>query len=279
MMASAAPLIVANGLQVAYAVHLRTGSVVALDGVSFRIEPGEFVAIIGRSGAGKSTLLRCLTGFVRPTAGQLLVAGQAVTQASRHRLRRLRRETAMIAQHFGLVERLTALDNVLVGRLGHVRTLPSLLNWFSTADRELAYATLGEFGLAERALTRVDRLSGGERQRVAIARALVQRPRIMLADEPAASLDITLTRLVLETLGRLNRERGLTVVASLHDLSLARTYAARILALRHGRLMFDGSCDTLTDSVQRAIYHADEQGEANDAAEDSACHPSARATS
>jgi len=258
-------LIAAEGLSVSYDSPAHGHALVALEQVSFRIAPGEFVAVIGSSGGGKTTLLRCLTGFVRPRQGRLRVAGQELAHANQKQLRRLRRDTAMIPQHFGLVERLSALDNVLVGRLGYVSTLPSLLNWFSAADRELAYATLSEVGLAERALTRVDRLSGGERQRVAIARALVQRPHIMLADEPAASLDISLTRLVLETLRTLKRDWGLTVVCSLHDLSLARTYAERILALRNGRLVFDGPPAGLTEAVQREVYDAQNHGTDHDA--------------
>jgi phosphonate transport system ATP-binding protein len=137
----------------------------------------------------------------------------------------------------------------------YVGTLRSLLGWFPKYDRDLAYATLWEFGLADRALQRADRLSGGERQRVAIARALTQRPKLVLADEPAASLDISLTRFVLETLHGLNRDQGLTVVVNLHNLHLARTYASRILALRDGCLVFDGTPAQLTDAIQQEVYH------------------------
>lgn len=256
----ASPIISARDLRVRFAVPSGQPPVSALNGVSFDVTPGEFLAVIGQSGAGKTTLLRCLTGFVRPNWGGLIVAGVDVTRASASELKRLRRETATVSQHFGLVERASALDNVLVGRLGYVGTLRSLAGWFPKSDRDLAYATLYEFGLGERALRRVDQLSGGERQRVAIARALVQRPRLVLADEPAASLDISLTLFVLDTLRRLNREHNLTVVTNLHNLHLARTYASRIIALRHGVPIFDGPPAQLSDIIQREIYHGGTSG-------------------
>lgn len=249
------PVIVADGLCVAYPDRARKPMPAALDNLSLTVASGAFVAVIGRSGAGKTTLLRTLTGFVRPSAGRLIVNGLDVAGARGANLRRLRRETATIYQHFNLVERASVFDNVLIGRLGYVSTLRSLLGWFPEHDRRLAYQTLCQFGLGDRATQRADTLSGGERQRIAIARALVQQPRLVLADEPAASLDVSLTRLVLETLRTLNREQGLTVVVNLHDLTLARAYADRILALREGRLVFDGSPASLTRAVQKEIYH------------------------
>jgi phosphonate transport system ATP-binding protein len=254
------PIISARDLRVRFPVPPGQPPVTALNGVSFDVAPGEFVAVIGQSGAGKTALLRCLTGFVRPNWGGLIVAGVDVSQASASELKRLRRETATVSQHFGLVERASALDNVLVGRLGYVGTLRSLAGWFPKSDRDLAYDTLCEFGLGERALRRVDQLSGGERQRVAIARALVQRPQLVLADEPAASLDISLTLFVLDTLRRLNREHNLTVVTNLHNLHLARTYASRIIALRHGVPVFDGPPAQLNDIIQREVYHGGTSG-------------------
>jgi phosphonate transport system ATP-binding protein len=249
------PMIEAQDLRVTYPSPRGRPAVAALDGLSFAVQEGEFVAVIGPSGAGKTTLLRSLTGFVRPSAGRLVVSGCDVAQARTAQLRRLRREVATISQQFDLVERASALDNVLIGRLGQIATLPSLFGWFPTCDRRLAWAALAELGLAPRALERADRLSGGERQRVAIARALVQRPRLVLADEPAASLDVALTRLVLDILRRLNREHGVSVVVNLHDLDLARSYAARVLALRDGRLVLDGTIHRLTGALQQEIYH------------------------
>jgi phosphonate transport system ATP-binding protein len=249
------PIIEAERVRVTYGAPRGQPEVVAIESLSFSVQAGDFVAVIGGSGAGKTTLLRSLTGFVRPSAGRLVVNGCDVARARPGQLHGLRREVAMVAQHFNLVERASALDNVLIGRLGQVGTLPSLLGWFPRRDRRLASATLGELGLARRALQRADRLSGGERQRVAIARALVQQPRLVLADEPAASLDISLARLVLDSLRRLNREHGVTVLVNLHDLDLAKAYAARILALRGGRLVLDGTPAQLTGALQQEIYH------------------------
>lgn len=252
------PVIEAQGLDAAFARTSGAPPVAALNDVSFTLEAGEFAAVIGRSGAGKTTLMRCLTGFVRPSAGHLLVNGVDIATCGSRSLRRLRCSVASIHQHFNLVERATAFDNVLIGRLGRVDTLRSLLGWFPRRDREIALETLGELDLAERAHQRCDRLSGGERQRVAIARALVQQPGLVLADEPAASLDVALTRAVLDTLQKLNRDHGLTVLVSLHDLDLARVYARRLLALRQGRLVFDGTVDRLNDRLEEEIYNGAE---------------------
>ena len=227
----------------------------ALRDVSFTVRSGEFVAVIGSSGAGKTTLVRVLTGLVMPSRGTLIVNGLHVNRATPAQLCKLRREVATVPQQFNLIERTSALDNVLLGRLGFNPSWRTLLGLFPLADQQLCYVTLRELGLADKALERVDRLSGGERQRVAIARALVQRPQIVLADEPAASLDISLTRLVLEELRDLNRDRGVTILVNLHDLTLAKDYAARLLALRAGRLVFDGSPKQLSSAVQEEIYN------------------------
>jgi phosphonate transport system ATP-binding protein len=244
------PIVEARDLVVTYT------AIPALDHLSLDVRSGEFVAVIGPSGAGKTTLLRCITGFVRPRGGVLRVCGVDVTRARGRALRELRRRVATVHQAYHLVERASAFDNALMGRLGAVPTLPSLLGWFPESDRRLTFSTLAELGLAERALQRVDTLSGGERQRVAVARALVQQPTLVLADEPAASLDVSLTRQVLETLRALNRDRGVTVIVNLHDLGLARTHADRILALRAGRLVFDGLPERLGDAIEEEIYRA-----------------------
>lgn len=251
-MSGVEPAVVACGLRAGYGRlphHLA-----ALDGLDFDVPAGQFVAIIGPSGAGKTTLMRCLTGFVSPSAGRLVVDGVDIGRAGRRALRRLRRSVATVAQSYNLVERSSALDNVLFGRLGHIPTWRSLLGLFPASDVTGAISALQELGLADHAHQRVDQLSGGERQRVAIARALVQESRIVLADEPAASLDVSLTRLVLDALTSLNREYGLTVIVNLHDLDLARSYAARILALRHGQLVFDGAPRELDGAMEKEIY-------------------------
>jgi phosphonate transport system ATP-binding protein len=247
------PIIQASRLDVRFE---RPGQfpVPALNGLDLSIAEGEFVAVIGSSGAGKTTLLRCLTGFVRPSAGRLIVDGTDVVAARRSELYRLRRRVATIYQHFNLVERASALENTLHGRLGHVRSWRGLLGVFPPRDQTLAYETLIDLGLGERALQRVDRLSGGERQRVAIARALVQAPRIVLADEPAASLDVALTRLVIETLHEQHRRSGLTVLVNMHDLELAKSHATRVVGLRHGVKVFDGATSDLNDEIVSDIY-------------------------
>ncbi|MGH2532256.1 MAG: phosphonate ABC transporter ATP-binding protein [Thermomicrobiales bacterium] len=248
------PLIIADGLGVSFPAPSGSCHVTALEDLSLVVREGEFLAVIGPSGAGKTTLLRACTGFARPSTGRLEVLGVDVARAGADELYGLRRNVAMIFQQYHLVERATALENVVYGRLGHVSTLRSLFGVFQDGDRRRAYDVLAELGLAHRATQRVDRLSGGERQRVAVARALMQEPRIVLADEPAASLDVSLAQFVLETLQAVNRERGVTVLVNLHDVELAMQFATRVVALQRGRLFFDGTPDHVTPKVLATIY-------------------------
>ena len=227
---------------------------VALDGVDLDIRPGEFVMIIGQSGAGKSTLLRCLNRLIEPTAGEIGLNGSRVTGAAPEALRAVRRQMGMIFQQFNLVKRASVMGNVLAGRLGHVPGLPSLFGRFPRTDRELALVCLRLVGMEEFAERRADRLSGGEQQRVAIARALAQEPKVILADEPTASLDPMLTESIMGILQRINRERGLTLVVSQHMLETALSYGTRIIGLRQGRVAFDGPPDAITPEVVQAIY-------------------------
>jgi len=227
---------------------------VILDGIDLAVRPGEFLVILGRSGAGKTTLLRALNRLVEPTAGTVRVAGRAVTGAGPAELREARRRMGMIFQQFNLVRRVSVIDNVLAGRLGYVRPVPSLFGRFPRADRELALDCLGQVGLAAMADRRADSLSGGEQQRVAIARALAQEPAVVLADEPTASLDPALTGSIMDILRRINVERGLTLVVSQHQLETARAYATRIVGLRRGRVCFDGAPSDVTRGVADAIY-------------------------
>jgi phosphonate transport system ATP-binding protein len=229
---------------------------VALDGIDLTIGPGEFVVILGPSGAGKTTFLRCLNRLVEPTAGSVRIAGQVVTGAGPAELRAVRRQVAVIFQQFNLVRRLSALDNVLAGRLGYVAPMASLLGRFPERDRTFASECLAQVGLAALADRRADTLSGGEQQRVAIARALAQSPAVILADEPTASLDPALTDSIMDDLRRINVERGLTLVVSQHQLATALAYASRIVGFRAGRVVFDGSPSAVTRSVIEAIYGA-----------------------
>jgi phosphonate transport system ATP-binding protein len=227
---------------------------VALDGVDLEIAAGEFVMVIGQSGAGKTTLLRCLNRLVEPTAGDVLLSGARVTGASSEALRSVRRQIGVIFQQFNLVKRASVLENVLAGRLGHVPGLPSLLGRFPHKDRDLALACLRQVGLEEFASRRADTLSGGEQQRVAIARALAQEPKVILADEPTASLDPKLTESIMGILQRINVERRLTLVVSQHMLETALTYGTRIVGLRQGRVIFDGPPGAITPDIVEDIY-------------------------
>jgi phosphonate transport system ATP-binding protein len=227
---------------------------VALDGVDLTVRRGEFVVILGPSGAGKTTFLRCLNRLVEPAAGTVRVAGRAVTGASAVELRAVRRECAMIFQQFNLVRRLSALDNVLTGRLGWTPGLPGLLGRFAARDRRLARDCLAQVGLVHLADRRADTLSGGEQQRVAIARALAQSPAVILADEPTASLDPALTGSIMDALRRINVERGLTLVVSQHQLATALAYGTRLVGFRRGRVVFDGPPTAVTPAVVEAIY-------------------------
>ena len=227
---------------------------VALHGVDLVVEPGEFVMIIGRSGAGKTTFLRAINRLVEPTAGTVRVAGQPVTGTDPRALRLVRRQIGMIFQQFNLVRRASVLDNVLAGRLGYVPEWPSLFGRFPPGDRALARDCLAQVGLADFAARRADTLSGGEQQRVAIARALAQEPQVILGDEPTASLDPTLAGSIMGILGRINRERRLTLVVSQHQLETALEHGTRIVGFRAGRVVFDGPPAAVSPDVVRRIY-------------------------
>ncbi|HEV7664683.1 MAG TPA: phosphonate ABC transporter ATP-binding protein [Chloroflexota bacterium] len=232
------------------------GGVRALDDVSLEVRDGEFVVLIGLSGSGKSTLLRCINRLVEPTAGRIVLDDVDITAARGDGLRRVRRRIGMIFQQFNLVKRSTVLTNVLTGRLGYVSQWQSLLAHWSEDDYRRALVNIERVGLRERTHQRADRLSGGQQQRVAIARALMQEPKIMLADEPVASLDPATSHSVLQYLQQINGE-GMTVICSLHFLSLARTYGTRVIALKGGRLMFDGKPSEIDQRRFQEIYGDD----------------------
>jgi phosphonate transport system ATP-binding protein len=227
---------------------------VALHQVNLVVRPGEFVVVLGRSGAGKTTFLRALNRLVEPTAGEVRVAGRLVTGAGAAELREIRRQIGMVFQQFNLVKRAAVIENVLAGRLGYVQPVASVLGRFPAADRELARGCLAQVGLAHLADRRADTLSGGEQQRVAIARALAQRPAVILADEPTASLDPALTSSIMDILRTINREQGLTLVVSQHQLETALAYASRIVGFREGKIAFDGPPSGVTPRVVREIY-------------------------
>ncbi len=229
----------------------------ALRDVTFRVDDGEFLVVIGLSGSGKSTLLRCINRLVEPTEGTILWDGRDVTKADPPELRRYRRKIGMIFQHFNLVKRSSVLTNVMAGRLGYVNPLASLLNRFPESDRAAASRALERVGLTEQTRKRASELSGGQQQRVGIARALMQDPSMILADEPVASLDPVLAHSILGNLERLNQEDGITIVCSLHYLDLVQRYATRVIGLRDGELVYEGTREEIrqmTDEEFKQIY-------------------------
>ena len=226
----------------------------ALDSLSLAIPRGQFVGVIGRSGAGKSTLLRSLNGLDAPSSGRISWDGQDVTALSGRAKREWRRRCAMIFQQFNLIGRLDVLDNVLMGRLAHAPFWRSTTKLWSRDDKLLGMAALEQMGIGTLVARRADHLSGGQQQRVAICRALLQEPDIILADEPVASLDPRNSKIVMESLLRINKHFGLTVLCNLHSLELARTYCDRLVGMAGGRLVFDGAPEALTDDVARELY-------------------------
>ncbi len=235
---------------------------VALKDVSFTVEDGEFLVIIGLSGSGKSTLLRCINRLIEPTEGRILWNGVDITQATESEMRRIRREIGMVFQHFNLVDRLSVLTNVLTGRCGYVNPWWSLINYWPEREKRRAMEALELVGIADKAYNRADALSGGQKQRVGIARALMQDPKMILADEPVASLDPVLAHSILGYLEKLNQERNITVLCSLHYLDLVQRYATRVIGLREGRLVYEGTSEdirNITDAEFKHIYGEEAQ--------------------
>jgi phosphonate transport system ATP-binding protein len=226
--------------------HVYPNGTRALSEVSFTVKEGEFLVVIGLSGSGKSTLLRGISHLIEPSQGEIRFHGERVTG--------IRRDIAMIFQSFNLVPRLSVLTNVLTGRLGVTGTWRALLGRFSEKDRTLALNGLRTVGLVEKAASRADQLSGGQQQRVAIARALAQEPKLLLADEPVASLDPATSHTIMDYLRKANRELGITVICNLHFLSLVREYATRVIALKDGRLVFEGKPSEIDEAWFKKIY-------------------------
>jgi phosphonate transport system ATP-binding protein len=235
-------------------VSRRFGDRLAVAHASVTFRDGEMVGIIGRSGAGKSTMLRLINRLTDPSEGRILCDGVDITRLHGKKLRDWRARTAMIFQQFNLVNRLDVLTNVLCGRLNEIPVPRVLLKWFTPTERALAIQALDRLGMAEFALNRADALSGGQQQRVAIARALMQQPKIVLADEPIASLDPLNAKLVMDALAEINQRDGITVLTNLHTLDTARAYCRRIIGMSAGRIVFDGAPEALTEPVIREIY-------------------------
>jgi phosphonate transport system ATP-binding protein len=230
------------------------GGVHALRGLTLDIPDGEMLVIVGLSGAGKSTLIRAINGLVPITDGDVVVDGQSVRRATPRQLRQLRAKIGMIFQTFNLVTRTSVLNNVLMGRLHTTGTLRSLIGWYKPDDVEIAMRALERVDIVEKAYVRASNLSGGQQQRVGIARALAQQPNIILADEPVASLDPPTSHVVMRDLQRINRDLGITTIVNLHFLDLAKVYGERIVGLRAGELVYDGTAANANEDVFRDIY-------------------------
>ena len=230
---------------------------VALRNVSFKVPDGEFLVVIGLSGAGKSTLLRCINRLIDPTEGQILWDGVDITTLQGEDLRNMRRKIGMVFQQFNLVKRSTVLTNVMAGRLGYSPTWRSITNQFDDADRKRAQIALKRMGITDQANKRADELSGGQQQRVGIARALMQEPKLILADEPVASLDPVLAHSILQHLESLNKEDGITIICSLHYLDLVQRYGTSVIGLREGQVVYQGNkrqIQRMTDAEFKTIY-------------------------
>ena len=230
------------------------GGVRALRDVTLEIEAGQMIVIVGLSGAGKSTLIRATNGLVPITGGDVIVDGQSIRKATPRQLRQLRSRIGMIFQTFNLVNRTSVLNNVLLGRLHATSTIRSLLGWYKPEDVEIAMQALERVEIVEKAYVRASNLSGGQQQRVGIARALAQQPKIILADEPVASLDPPTSHVVMRDLQRINRELNMTTIINLHFLDLAKVYGERIIGMRAGELVYDGTGAEADENVFRDIY-------------------------
>lgn len=234
----------------------------ALNGVSFDVSEGEFLAVIGLSGSGKSTLLRCINRLVDPTSGEIWFDDMDIARARGRQLREVRRQIGMVFQQFNLVKRSSVITNVISGRLGYMNPVWSLTGYTPRAVREDAMRALEQVGIPDKAQNRADELSGGQQQRVGIARALMQNPRIILADEPVASLDPVLAHSILGYLEKLNKERGMTVICSLHYLDLVQRYATRVIGLRDGVMVYEGdnaAIRKMTDKQFQEVYGEEAQ--------------------
>jgi phosphonate transport system ATP-binding protein len=231
----------------------KTGDV-AINGVDLKVEKGQVMALIGPSGAGKSTLIRCVNRLETPTSGEIWLNDQNIVKLRSGKLRKARRNMGMIFQEYALVERLTVMENVLSGRLGYVGFWRSYMRKFPQADIQAAFKLLEKVGLEKMFNKRADELSGGQRQRVGIARALIQKPDILLVDEPTASLDPKTSRQIMRLITELCVEQQLAAIINIHDVALAQMFAERIVGLRDGRIVYDGSPDDLKPDVLTEIY-------------------------
>ena len=230
----------------------------ALTDVSFSVDEGEFVSIIGPSGSGKSTILRCINRLVDATQGSIIFDEQDVTLADKREMRQIRKKTGMIFQHYNLVDRLSVIENVLHGRLGHKTALSGVVGYYSEQEKENAFEILAKLGLTDQAYKRCDELSGGQKQRVGIARSLMQEPRLILCDEPIASLDPSSSKVIMDHLGTINKTMNITCIFNLHQVEVAMKYSGRIIGITAGRIVYDGPPNELSKSIIHEIYQSSE---------------------
>ena len=230
------------------------GGVEALKNLDLEINEGDFLIIVGLSGAGKSTLLRTINNLVKPSNGVVFLDNKDITNANKKQLKQIRSEIGMIFQTFNLVNRSTVLKNVLTGRLSKVSTIRSILGLWPKDQKQMAFEALNQVEILEKAYVRASNLSGGQQQRVGIARALSQKPKVMLADEPVASLDPITSRVVMSYLKKINQELGITTIVNLHFLDLAKEFGDRLIGLRDGELVYDGKVNDVSDKDFENIY-------------------------
>ena len=230
------------------------GGVEALKNLNLEIKDGDFIIIVGLSGAGKSTLLRTVNNLVKPSTGTVYLEDKNVTNARKKELKQIRSQIGMIFQTFNLVNRSTVLKNVLTGRLSNISTIRSILGLWPKDQKQMAFEALNQVEILEKASVRASNLSGGQQQRVGIARALSQKPKVMLADEPVASLDPITSRVVMSYLKKINNELGITTIVNLHFLDLAKEFGDRLIGLRDGKLVFDGNVNDVSDEDFENIY-------------------------
>ena len=232
---------------------------VAINNINLEVEQGKITGIIGRSGSGKSTLLRMINRLIEPTEGSIEFNDIIITDIRGKALRRWRSKCAMIFQQFNLVDRLDVLTNVLIGSLGRSYSFLNLFGYFSKEEKINALKNLDRFELAEKSLQRSGTLSGGQQQRVAIARALMQKPKILLADEPISSLDPKNSKKVMDDMLKINREDGITIICNLHSLEIAKKYCDRLIGLSEGEVVFDGKPNQLTADIAKKLYDLDDE--------------------
>ena len=230
----------------------------ALTDVSFSVDEGEFVSIIGPSGSGKSTILRCINRLVDATQGEIFFDGHDINRADRKEIRQVRKKIGMIFQHYNLVDRLSVIENVLHGRLGHKSTLSGVVGYYSEQEKENAFRILSKLGLTEQAYKRCDELSGGQKQRVGIALSLMQEPRLILCDEPIASLDPSSSKVIMDHLSVINKNMKITCIFNLHQVDVAMKYSKRIIGITSGQIVYDGPPGQLTKSKIHEIYQSNE---------------------